>query len=127
MKTCVKSRVKNILLFSIIIAVLAGCKGKGPDVSSIKAELTVDRFEKDFFALDTNQLYPSMLKLAKKYPGFLPDFLSNIMGLRPINDTSFVELAAIKRFIADYRPVYDSAMLTFRSTDNIESELVSAL
>src|SRR6476660_1863590 len=127
MKACVKSRVKNILLLSLMIAVLAGCKGKGPDVSSIKAELTVDRFEKDFFALDTNQLYPSMLKLAKKYPGFLPDFLTNIMGLPPISDTSTMALAAIKGFLKDYRPVYDSAQRTFRSTDDLESELTLAL
>src|SRR6476620_4293706 len=129
MNSSVKSPMKQgILLLFISVLIFSGCKNdKGPDVSSIKVDLEVNRFEKDFFAVDTNNIYPSLLNLAKKYPAFMPDFLSNIMGLRPISDTSTMELAAIKGFFKDYRPVYDSSQRLFRSTDDIESEIVSAL
>jgi hypothetical protein len=117
-----------ILLLIISVLIFPGCKqGDGPDVSGIKVDLQVDRFEKDFFAVDTSQLYPSLMTLARKYPAFLPDFLTNIMGLPPVRDTSMMELAAIKGFLRDYRPVYDSSQRLFRSTDDIESELEDAL
>src|SRR6478609_9868195 len=100
------SMKQGLLLLITLIIIFSGCKNdKGPDVSSIKVDLEVNRFEKDFFAVDTNNIYPSLLNLAKKYPAFMPDFLSNIMGLRPISDTSTMELAAIKGFLKDYRPV----------------------
>jgi hypothetical protein len=119
---------QGILLLIISVLIITGCKNnKGPDVSSIKVDLEVARFEKDFFAIDTNRIYPSLVALTKKYPGFMPDYVNNIMGLRPIADTSVTELAAIKGFLKDYRPVYDSSQRVFRSMDDMESDLVSAL
>jgi len=128
MKGPVRSFVKNIQLFSLLVLMFTACKSKqGPDVSAIKVDLAIERFEKDFFALDTNQLYPSMMNLAKKYPAFLPDFLTHIMGLPPVTDTSSAALEAIKGFLKDYRPIYDSSLKTFSSESAFKAELTEAL
>ncbi len=45
-----------------------------------KLNLQLQRFEKDFFALDTSQIDASLQKLQTKYPDFLQDFIYNILG-----------------------------------------------
>jgi hypothetical protein len=59
-----------------------GCKQETtPDVSAIKVDLNVKRFEKQLFAIDTNNIQNGLSNLSKDYPSFLPDFLFNILGL----------------------------------------------
>src|SRR5476649_561620 len=62
-----------------------GCtqRKKIPDVSGIKISLQVERFEKDFFALDTLHTDIALTELNKKHPGFTQDFLFNILGTSP--------------------------------------------
>jgi hypothetical protein len=120
--------MKKIGLFAISCFLLISCKDKNiPDVSGIKAELTIERFEKDFFALDTTQLKQGLDQLKAKYPGFTGDFLANILGLPPASDSSTEVYDAIKRFLRDYRPLKDSADKIFGTTDNIEKELKQGL
>ena len=78
-----------------------------PDVRQIKVSLKMQRFEKDFFALDTNDLDRGFEKLRVDYHGFLNDYTGKILGLEG-KDTSQWDMA-IKAFIRDYRPIYDSA------------------
>ncbi len=78
-----------------------------PDVRHIKVSLKMQRFEKDFFALDTNDLDRGFEKLRVDYHGFLNDYTGKILGLEG-KDTSQWDMA-IKAFIRDYRPIYDSA------------------
>ena len=59
--------MKRTGLVLLIIAGLFSCKDKNvPNVSNIKVDLTVKRFEQDFFAIDTNQIMPSLEKLGPK-------------------------------------------------------------
>ena len=78
-----------------------------PDVSQIKVNLKMQRFEKDFFALDTNDLDRGFDQLRLEYHTFLNDYTGKILGLEG-KDTSQWDMA-IKAFIRDYRPIYDSA------------------
>jgi hypothetical protein len=50
-----------------------------PDVSDIKLELKISRFDQDLFALDTANLEAGMQQLAQKYPDMLPLFASEII------------------------------------------------
>src|SRR5688572_8229149 len=99
-------QMKRTALAFLLLAGLFSCKDKNvPDVSKIKIDLSVQRFEQDFFAIDTNQVMGSLNQLGEKYPLFLGDYLYNIMELPGISDTSTQELALLKKFIADYKPV----------------------
>ena len=81
--------MKNFTIIIVGVVLLFGCGDKkAPDVSGIKVNLTIERFEQDFFAADTNNLSASLREVAGKYPEFFPDFTTNILGLPPLTDTS---------------------------------------
>lgn len=102
--------MKRFLLALALPVALFSCRSKNtPEVSGIQVDLHVQRFEQDFFAMDTTHLMSSLQQLQAKYPLFLPDFIANIMGLPPVTDTSLQAQQAIRQFIAGYRPVKDSA------------------
>jgi hypothetical protein len=99
-------------------AMLFSCKGNKniPDVSSIKINVETQRFEQDFFAIDTNNVAESMQKILKKYPDFLPDFTFNILGLDldSLLIPNNLQDQAIRMFIHDYMPIKDSAELMYK-------------
>jgi hypothetical protein len=121
--------MKNLFLFLLIIFFTAiGCREnkKAPDTSGIKIELTVQRFEKDFFALDTTNLNESLNGLKTKYPVFFRDFMEQILGI-PSNDTTGMALTAIRQFLSDYRPVKTEADKSIADFAPIEKELRKGL
>ncbi|MBO9573149.1 MAG: hypothetical protein J7497_13240, partial [Chitinophagaceae bacterium] len=101
--------MKNYFVVLLLVSLFSCNEKNGPDVSKIEVKLVTERFEKDFFAVDTNNLSPSLDALYNKYPGFFGDFTQQILGLPPLNDSGAQAMIAIKQFIHDYRPVYDSA------------------
>ena len=96
--------MKNQVLVLLLMLGLMACKqGKRiPDVGNIKVNLTTERFEQDFFAVDTLQFEASMNALNKKYPGFTTDFMFNILGTTPA--TAQVD---VRSFIASYQSIYN--------------------
>ncbi|OQP58611.1 hypothetical protein [Niastella populi] len=120
--------MKQTGLVLLIVAALFSCKDKNvPDVSDIKVELTVKRFEQDFFAIDTNRVMAALNQLGQKYPLFLGDYLFNILELPGISDTSTRVQALIKKFIGDYKTVKDSADQVFRNFKPIEKDVKKGL
>lgn len=114
------------VLFSVLI--LTSCNNDDvPDVSGIKADVEVQRFDRDFFSIDTTHLLLSLQRLSAKYPSFLGDYLQNIMGLPPLMDTSFGTMDAIRRFISDYKSVRDSAENVFQKMDRAEEDIEQSL
>jgi hypothetical protein len=115
--------------FALLLCVLLfGCGDNDtPDVSGININIQVKRFEQDFFALDTINLMNSLQELSTKYPVFLTDYLYNILELQPVTDTSIQVQALLKKFIADYRPIKDSADKAFNNFDDIADEIKKGL
>jgi hypothetical protein len=74
-------------LFVIICAYSCSDKKNIPDVSNIKVQIDVKRFDKDFFTLDTTNVEASLNKLQQQYPTFLNDYLYNILGIEPVPDS----------------------------------------
>lgn len=116
---------RNLLLAGMLIVVFCACRDRSvPDVSHIRADLTLLRFEKEFFSLDTIQLSQALQKLEARYPQFFQDFTDNILGL-PLRADSLPEAkaAAIKQFLRDYRPVYDSSAVLFTNWEGTLEEI----
>ena len=106
---------KNFYL--ILLLCIFSCSNKNiPDVSGIKVDLKVQRFEKDFFAIDSNNILNELQRLRTTYPSFINDFTSQILGFDaatpPDSLTKYVHL-----FIRDYRFVKDSADKIFKDID----------
>ena len=96
-----------------------------PDVSQIKVNLKMQRFEKDFFALDTNDLDRGFDQLRLEYHNFLNDYTGKILGLEG-KDTSQWDMA-IKAFIRDYKPIYDSTQKIDKGVNVAKSEIEEGL
>lgn len=121
MKRCLSLGLFFIVLFS-------SCENdKGPDVSNINVDLQTLRFEKDFFGMDTAHLSASLDAVYKRYPVFFRDYTQQILGLPPTNDSEEQALAAVRQFLRDYRPVYDSVMKVFPDLKKEEKEIVRGL
>lgn len=114
-------------LFAATICVLCfACKnGKpAPDVSDIKVDVQLKRFDKDLFAIDTNNIEASLNTLQQQYGSFLNDYLYNIMVLVPQQDTVIQKL---KLFLHDYRFVYDTAQKDFGDFNKEFSQIKKGL
>lgn len=103
---------------------LFACKRgpKTPDVSAIKVDLQVLRFEQALFALDTNHLEEGLNKLNERYPGFAKDYLFNILGTTP--DSAARDT---RSFLSSYRLMYDSSKLLFADFNPTRKTLVRGL
>jgi len=111
-------------IFLFIIVTLISCKGKNiPDVSGIKVDLQLQRFDKDFFSVDTSHLDPSLQRLHQKYPGFLQDFLFNILALPSQPDSSKAIEQQVKIFISSYKPLHESANQIFANVTATENDV----
>lgn len=64
----------------LMIGISCGSKRNVPDVSGVKAPMSLQRFEQSFFAIDTTKIEESLLELTAEYHGFAQDFLFNILG-----------------------------------------------
>jgi len=118
--------MKYFLAIFIAALTLSACKSDKniPDVSGIKVQLDVKRFDQDLFTIDTNNVSASLNNLQEKYGSFLNDYLYNILMLPPVEDTVVNKL---KSFIRDYKPIYDSVQKTFPSFNDEQQEIAHAL
>ncbi|MEO9210155.1 MAG: hypothetical protein ABI208_03605 [Ginsengibacter sp.] len=121
--------MKRILFIALVIVFSCNTHSDIPQVSSIKINLTTQRFEQDFFAIDTAQLTSSLNNLFNKYPHFSKDFISNLLGLSV--DSVLVpnsnQQKAIRLFIHDYKQVKDASDKLYKNFDKETSEIKSAL
>ena len=109
-----------LLLLSIL---LFGCsdKDKSPDVSDIKVDITVERFDKDFFSMDTIGIEKALRDLEMKYPSMYPIFINNILGL----DDSARDQEVV-RFIRQNQFIADAAGKEFENTEELKKEFEQA-
>ena len=101
-------KIFSVVFFCMMI--IACNTHKVPDVSNIKIDVQLKRFDKDLFAADTNNMEASLNKLQQQYGSFMNDYLYNIMVLTPNPDSISPK---IKMFIHDYRFVFNATQKKF--------------
>ncbi|MEO7984458.1 MAG: hypothetical protein ABI688_10290 [Bacteroidota bacterium] len=113
---------KFFIILFLSLSLFACKKKKGiPDVSDIKVDLQLQRFDRDFFAIDTNNIMPGLQELNKKYPSVTGIFLQNILGL-----DSGSAIAGVKNFIRLSDSLRDRVNTVFKNTNDIEKDLKKA-
>ena len=112
--------MKKTALALLLIVFLFACKKKKtiPDVSDIKVDIKLERFDRDFFSIDSNNVLPGLNKLHEKYPVLTTIFLQNILGL-----DSGSTLPGVKRFINQSSGLYDTVNIVFKTTSDIEKDI----
>ena len=123
----------RLLLFGfIIVSTLFSClRDKGnnaPDVSDIELEVEIRRFEKDLFAIDTNQVEPQLTQLEAAYPDFSQIYFQHILGskdeqIAPNGHASYV--AGFLKHPA-VRKLYDTCMIVYPNLEKVEQQYTQA-
>lgn len=107
--------------------ILGGCHPSpgAPDVSGIKINVEIGRFDEDFFRIDTNHVQEGLAALYRKYPAFLPAYLEHVLNLGPYSDTSKILQTEVRGILAsrDLRALQDTVEQHFPGTRRLEKEL----
>ncbi len=118
------SNMKNCLLLSLTVLLFAcNNQSKAPDVSGISVNLTVQRFEQDLFAIDSNNSKSGLAELQRKYPAFLPLFVNHVLGLGPLVDSNQLVFEGSKRFLHLNQPVYERSQELYKNFNPIKEEI----
>ncbi|WP_276499959.1 hypothetical protein [Terrimonas pollutisoli] len=112
--------MKKAILFLFVLIAFAACKNQKntPDISGIKVNLAVERFDEDFFSLDTTNVQRGLANLQAKYPVLLPVFLENIVGV--------TSQEGISTFYRLYKPVFDSSQKIYKNFSAEKAEIERA-
>jgi hypothetical protein len=111
----------------VIVLMLAGCTGNHrPDISNVRVDLEVVRFERDFFNMDTNAIAPALQTLYQQHPAFGPFFTEQILGI-PAKDSSAIALQAIRRFLHDYQTLNEKTAKQFEDFTAFREEVVQSM
>lgn len=113
----------RLSISSLLILILISCNNSNnkPDVSGIKVDVKIERFDKDFFSMDTNHLDQSLNELNRKYPAFLPlysEFLSPINPMVKQEGRTYEE--AVRIYYRTIKPLADAVEKKFSNLTNVQ-------
>jgi len=116
--------MKKLISILLIPFVFWTCSNhsSAPDVSAIKVEVKMERFEKPFFAIDTNNIAQGLRKTHEEFPDFYPDFMQNILGVSgsPADTTT---LSVTKNILRSYGSFAAQLEEKFSNTSALENEI----
>lgn len=115
--------MKKTTLILLLAVSLFSCKNKKgiPDVAAVKVDIKLERFDKDFFAIDSNDVLPGLNRLNQKYPLLTSIFLQNILGL-----DSASTLPGVKRFLHLSQSMDSAVKGAFKNTDQLKKDFQKA-
>ncbi|GAB4094099.1 gliding motility lipoprotein GldB [Flaviaesturariibacter terrae] len=101
---------------------LAACghDSRHPNISKIKVHLETERFERDFFRIDSNNIPSGLAALRNAHPAFYGDFLGRIVGINPADSAG---QKVVRLMLHDYKPIYDSIERKYPSLDDVREDL----
>jgi hypothetical protein len=121
--------VKSIMqlsISSVLIFILISCNNSNnkPDVSNIKVDVKIERFDKDFFSIDTNRLEQSLNALNEKYPAFFPLYIQFLSPIEPmVKQEGKTYEEAVKIFYRTIKPLADAVEKKYSNLDNVRTGL----
>ena len=116
----------RLLSLTLLIILFVSCKHQKdvPDVSNIKVNVQIQRFDQDFFSADTNHLENAMTALYKKYPSFLPlyfEFFSPVNFM--VQQQKKTYRVAVLEYYRNIKPLYESVEKKFSNIQFIRDGL----
>jgi hypothetical protein len=99
-----------------------------PDVSDIEVEVTIRRFEQDFFALDTNQLEAELPVLESTYGAFSDIYFGQILGSKDPRIAPEGHIDYVRGFLTYpfVQKLYDTTQVVYPDLDFFQEELTQA-
>lgn len=125
-------KIKRYLPLLLLIGLVA-CQQEDtkviPDVSDIKVDLTIDRFEEALFSLDTSQIEAGLAQLEQQYPAFSEVYFNFVLGSKDPKVAPQGHSEYIKGFLTHPGLVhlYDTTHQLYTNISDIEEELEQAM
>jgi hypothetical protein len=119
--------IGNLFLILISIHVFSACgnenKRNTPNVSGLKPKVSIQRFEQDLFALDTNQLETALPALEQKYPALYEAFTKYM--IHDQTNPNETPVQAVRSFISipEIRTLNDTVQQVYGDLSWLEKEL----
>lgn len=94
-----------------------------PDTKGMEETVTIERFEQDLFALDTNQIETGLTALKNKYPAFALPFLQTVLRVPSLE----AEPSVVKGYLgyAPARETYQKVQEEFKTMPLVQEQLNS--
>lgn len=114
--------MKKIAILLLTVSFFAcNNKDKTPDVSGIAVDVKLERFDREFFAIDSNNVLPGLNQLNEKYPVLTSIFLENVLGL-----DSASTIPGVRRFLHLSGSLFDTVNTVFKNTADLEKDFKKA-
>jgi hypothetical protein len=116
--------MKKTIFVLLLTGFLFSCNNKKgiPDVSGIKVEIPIERFDKDFFSIDTNNIPAGLQKVWLAHPDFYTDFMQQVLEISGA-DSSSNTILAVREFLRGYSLVNAAIQDKYKNTDWLKKEL----
>lgn len=117
----------QIYLFFFISVLLVNCTNKQPiDVSKVKLNIQIERFDQDMQRLSPANLTTEAPVLSKKYGVFYADYMEKMLGVGPTTDTLYYKQLREVLSNASFTELQQSVKTTFNNTSDVENHLTDA-
>lgn len=119
--------MKKSILFLLAGCIFFSCSNKKntPDVSGIKVDIPIERYDVDFFNIDTNNIPAGLQKVWLAHPDFHIDFMQQVLGV-PGPDSNAASQLSVRLFLRDYKSVETALQERYRDTEWLKKELEKA-
>jgi hypothetical protein len=116
--------MRRLSVFAIFVLFISCNGGKNnPDVSHLKVDLRLERFEQAVFKIDTNNIAAGLADVRNAYPRFYPFFLRDILQVNPMDTSSFI---IVRTFLSSYRSINDSIQKKYKDLNWLKDELTTS-
>lgn len=109
----------------LLLLPVAACSRRpnAPDVSGIQLHLQFERFDKDFYALDSLNVGDGLPGLIAKYPTFAPVFFRDVLALGQAADSPAVVRDEVRRLLTYTNNLKDSVFQKYPDTSYLNDVL----
>ncbi|HEY2581703.1 MAG TPA: gliding motility lipoprotein GldB [Mucilaginibacter sp.] len=125
----VPNKTKQIYLFFLISLLLSACgRSKKIDVSNIPVNVKIERFDKEFYAMNTKPMVQQAAYLQNKYGVFYHDYIAMLLEDNDINTRDTAYFALLRRVFAtkDWNVLKHDVDSIYPNVDKPQADLSDA-
>lgn len=125
-----QSIYNTLLICVLIVFIISGCDYSHnkfeKDISGIKLQVKINRFDKVLMNMDMNNYTNSLIELQKTYPAFFQLYIENILTIGKIEDNFYQpQLQGFLKFEGT-KKLFSDCMNEFKDINDIENSLTEA-
>ncbi len=118
----------KLLIISLCITIFFACTNerRKADIKDINLNISIGRFDHDFWNIDTANIENEIAKLTKKYPYMLDVYLQNVVQFGPSSSPQTWEVYNLFKKDTTVDKIYEDALLAYQNIDDIEHNITFA-